>query len=337
MLQNMSPYLFRGFIAALSLWLLLSIFRSDYATSVLIHPFASPAPRGSSCHGKLRLQSTSDEFRLVEIHRAGVGPKRNQVYQTLSIPPSSPLHALSPFDDEHGSNNNNNNSQKYIITSIPGRTTHLKDQSRQSTKDYLLRSRLLVQSSRDNSLSTSPLQSPAAEWITREILLPNTTNKHSVLTLAKVASNAYIRIPETEDWYDVGHKWNESTDFGWEENGLRGHVFANSDNSTIIVAMKGTSPPFVGGSDTSTNDKINVPSPLPPFLASLYLRRTFVLSPRQYGSLMTGQSTILMLLRKSILHLEHSLRLLHRRNLQMQPNLSGKRTRLRKQVLPHRA
>ena len=82
-------------------------------------------------------------------------------------------------------------------------------------------------------------------------------------TLAKVASNAYIRIPETDEWYDIGKHWNESNDFGWEEHGLRGHVFANKDNSTIIVAMKGTSPPFVGGSDTATNDKINVPPPLP--------------------------------------------------------------------------
>lgn len=97
-----------------------------------------------------------------------------------------------------------------------------------------------------------------AKWISQDIPAPNISSKHAVSTLAKVASNAYIRIPETEDWYDLGRKWNESDDFGWEENGLRGHVFANTDNSTIIVAMKGTSPPFVGGSDTSTNDKINV-------------------------------------------------------------------------------
>lgn len=234
---------------AVFLWLLISILRTDYAYSIRIHPFTSQTPCGSNQHGAgIYLQSTSDEFRLVEIHRAGVGPERNQVYQTLSIPTSSSIHALSTINDNDG---------KYIIASVPGRTTHLSNQTRQSTKNYLTRSRLLIQTSRDNPLISSP-QSPAAEWTTRDILLPNITNKNSILTLAKVSSNAYIRIPETEDWYDLGRKWNESTDFGWEENGLRGHVFANSDNSTIIVAMKGTSPPFVGGSDTSTNDKINV-------------------------------------------------------------------------------
>jgi putative lipase involved disintegration of autophagic bodies len=257
----MPPYLFRGFIAALSLWLLISILGTDYVPSVLIHPFTSVPSKGASCNTPgPGLKATSDEFRLVEIHRAGVGPKRNQVYQTLSIPASSPLHAVSPLSNNDDDTNNNN---KYIITSIPGRTTHLSNQTRQSTYDYLARSRYLIQSLRDNPLSISP-QSPAAEWTTRDILTPNITNKHSVLTMAKVASNAYIRIPDTEDWYDLGHKWNGSTDFGWEENGLRGHVFANSDNSTIIVAMKGTSPPFVGGSDTSTNDKINVPPFNPP-------------------------------------------------------------------------
>jgi len=192
------------------------------------------------------ISDSKDQFRLVSIHRAGVGKTRKQVYQVLDIPPDSALHFQSHEDG------------RYLIPSVHRETTHLADQSRLSITNYMTNSRLQAAAQRDPFTITPP-QSPAAKWITRDILAPNVSIKNTVLTLAKVASNAYIRIPETEDWYDLGHKWNESSDFGWEENGLRGHVFANTDNSTIIVAMKGTSPPFVGGSDTSTNDKINVP------------------------------------------------------------------------------
>jgi len=190
--------------------------------------------------------SAEHKFRLVSVHRAGVGKNRSQVYQVLNIPDDSTLHALSPNEDGN-----------YIISSVQRQTTHLADQSRQSTENYMTQSRLTKQAARDPFSVYRP-QSPAAQWITRDIPTPNITDQKSIVTLAKVASNAYVRIPDSEDWYDVGRKWNESNDFGWEESGLRGHVFTNADNSTVIVAMKGTSPPFVGGSDTSTNDKTNV-------------------------------------------------------------------------------
>jgi putative lipase involved disintegration of autophagic bodies len=202
--------------------------------------------QGCTQHKELSVPS-NDDFRLVEVHRAGVGKRRNQVYQVLDIPERSNLHAISPA--ENG---------VYNIPSMAGRTTHLADLSKQNTGNYMLQSRLIKQAARNHLTSSSSAQSLAAEWVTRDISVPNVTSKHAVITIAKVASNAYIRIPDTEDWFDLGHKWNETNDFGWDENGLRGHVFANTDNSTIIVAMKGTSPPFVGGSDTSTNDKINV-------------------------------------------------------------------------------
>jgi lipase ATG15 len=206
--------------------------------------------QGGSCtQHKEPILSSNNDFRLVEVHRAGVGRRRNQVYQVLDVPAESTLHALSSIDVENGI---------YNIPSMPGRTTHLADLSKLNTRNYMAQSRLLKQAARNTLGSSIAPQSLAAEWVTRDINVPNVTSKHAITTIAKVASNAYIRIPETEDWFDLGRKWNETNDFGWDENGLRGHVFANTDNSTIIVAMKGTSPPFVGGSDTSTNDKINV-------------------------------------------------------------------------------
>jgi lipase ATG15 len=190
-----------------------------------------------------------DEFRLVSIHRAGIGKHRNQVYQVFDISPDSSIHSLSPLPNHH---------QTYTIPSSVRKSTHLTDRSRENTLNYITHTRLSAQALRNNNPLPPVIAPFSAAWTTEDVVAPNISDMNAILTLAKVASNAYIRIPDTEDWYDLGRKWNESTDFGWEENGLRGHVFANTDNSTIIMAMKGTSPPFVGGSDTSTNDKVNV-------------------------------------------------------------------------------
>jgi hypothetical protein len=81
------------------------------------------------------------------------------------------------------------------------------------------------------------------------------------MTLAQIANNAYIEIPDTYDWVDVNGPWNLSSDFGWEKNGLRGHVFASEGNETIIISLKGTSPAVFLGGGTGGNDKVNVPLP----------------------------------------------------------------------------
>jgi putative lipase involved disintegration of autophagic bodies len=228
----------------------------------------------------------NNEFRLVSVHRAGVGAHRNQVYQILEAPADAELHTSSIFGKD-----------KYIIPSMRRQTTHLANQTRHHTVDYITRTRLFKQAARD-PFSTYSLPLPVAQWVTRDVVAPNITDKATIVTLAKVASNAYIRIPDTEDWYDVGHKWNESTDFGWDEHGLRGHIFANADNSTVIVAMKGTSPPFVGGSDTSTNDKINV-----------------LMFPCCTILIIAGQHFVLLLLCSSLVYVGHCMQLLYRRNI----------------------
>lgn len=47
--------------------------------------------------------------------------------------------------------------------------------------------------------------------------------------------------------------------FGWEpeDDGLRGHVFVSTDNSTVIISIKGTSASGVGGGPTVGKDKLN--------------------------------------------------------------------------------
>ncbi|KAF2828898.1 alpha/beta-hydrolase [Ophiobolus disseminans] len=95
------------------------------------------------------------------------------------------------------------------------------------------------------------------DWTTDEISGPNVTDKETVLSFARMASNAYILEPNTGEWEDVGSGFNYTEDFGWESDGLRGHIFADTENSTVVIGLKGTSPAMFDGSETTTNDKIN--------------------------------------------------------------------------------
>lgn len=82
----------------------------------------------------------------------------------------------------------------------------------------------------------------ASAWAIDDVSGPNVTDKETVLSLAKMTLDAYTRQPFTGEWQDVKGGFNYSQSFGWEGDGLRGHIFADSDNSTIVIAMKGTSP-----------------------------------------------------------------------------------------------
>lgn len=104
-----------------------------------------------------------------------------------------------------------------------------------------------------------------------EILVPDVNDRDTLVTLALVSSNAYVRLPENDedkknlDWIDVGDPWNpdeENPDlnFGWLDDGLRGHVFTSNRSSTVIIGYKGTSGaglPGGGPEETSKNDKDN--------------------------------------------------------------------------------
>ena len=100
-----------------------------------------------------------------------------------------------------------------------------------------------------------------SDWTVDEVSGPNITDKDTVLSLANIAANAYVKVPDTEDWSDVntGEHWNynHSAAFGWEGDGLRGHIFGDPDNSTIIIGLKGTTPAVFDGSGSTTRDKEN--------------------------------------------------------------------------------
>lgn len=95
-------------------------------------------------------------------------------------------------------------------------------------------------------------------WVIDEVQGPNTSDKATVISLAKMAWNAYQEGPGLGEWQDMNSEpFNFSQKFGWDGDGLRGHIFASEDNSTIIAALKGTTPAVFDGSGTTTKDKVN--------------------------------------------------------------------------------
>jgi putative lipase involved disintegration of autophagic bodies len=77
-------------------------------------------------------------------------------------------------------------------------------------------------------------------WILEHVAGPNVSDRKTVINLATMASDAYL--PDTADptWFNLTDGYNRSQSFGWQASGIRGHVFADQDNSTIVIAIKGT-------------------------------------------------------------------------------------------------
>ena len=79
-------------------------------------------------------------------------------------------------------------------------------------------------------------------WRLDEVPAPDITDKETVLSMARMSWDAYTAEPGTGEWQDATGGFNHSQGFGWEGDTLRGHIFADQDNSTIVISIKGTSP-----------------------------------------------------------------------------------------------
>ena len=55
-----------------------------------------------------------------------------------------------------------------------------------------------------------------------------------------MTSDAYVLAPEQPGWVNTSMPFNYSSSFGWSTDGLRGHIFSDTYNNTVIVAFKGT-------------------------------------------------------------------------------------------------
>lgn len=90
------------------------------------------------------------------------------------------------------------------------------------------------------SIHGEPVDLPSTAWTEDRIAGPNISDKSTVITFAKMAANAYYLDPSDTNWRDVKGGFNYTDDFGWEADGLRGHIFADETNSTVVIGLKGT-------------------------------------------------------------------------------------------------
>ncbi|KAF2274076.1 alpha/beta-hydrolase [Westerdykella ornata] len=181
------------------------------------------------------------EFSLRHIFHHGTYKYPN-LHRRLDIPEQA---AIWMADDE-------NTSERLPVPPLRARAEvmsiqRLADRSKESIDGIL-----------DWGMRTGrAVQLAAEDWTIDELPGPNVSDKETVLSFARMASNAYIMEPHTGEWTDVGGGYNYTEDFGWESDGLRGHIFADTTNSTVVIGVKGTSPAVFDGSETTTNDKIN--------------------------------------------------------------------------------
>lgn len=111
-------------------------------------------------------------------------------------------------------------------------------------------------------LSASSAFSASDAWETVDVRQPNVSDRLTLRNLARMSSLAYYAPNDTNlpnGGWDGSDNWNLSSSFGWIEDGIRGHVFADSENGTVVLALKGTSATILpGGGDTAKRDKLNV-------------------------------------------------------------------------------
>lgn len=94
-------------------------------------------------------------------------------------------------------------------------------------------------------------------WVAEDVAAPDVEDKATVISLASMSEDAYKPGPEDPEWMDVDENFNSSVPFGWDESGIRGHVFSDDTNGTIILSVKGTTVAMFEGNGTSGHDKDN--------------------------------------------------------------------------------
>ena len=94
-------------------------------------------------------------------------------------------------------------------------------------------------------------------WTAEDVAAPDVEDKDTIISLASMSEDAYKPGPEDPEWMDVDEAYNSSVPFGWDDSGIRGHVFMDDNNSTIILSVKGTTVAMFEGNGTSGHDKDN--------------------------------------------------------------------------------
>lgn len=251
----------------------------------------------SQAQDKLRVEqqaifSDQDTLQLKHIFHHGTGPKNYRLHRRLDItseylakhqPYFTTLtqQLLEPVLEEHIASDNldkiyqqsdwpeihkgkNPFSIELPFKKADSEATRLKERN---TLNFI---ESYLNYARDIKGDAQILNRINLDWIHDEIKVPNVTDRDTVVTLATISSNAYVRYPKDDDekrksdWIDLGdwdpNREDDDVNFGWDDIGLRGHVFVSKDNKTVVIGIKGTSGaglPGGGSDETGGNDKTN--------------------------------------------------------------------------------
>ncbi|KAH4806463.1 hypothetical protein HBH61_146230 [Parastagonospora nodorum] len=185
--------------------------------------------------------SREKDFSLRHIFHHGTY-KYPELHRRLDVPENAAVWAAEHLHSEH-----REPVPRLRVKAEPMSIQRLADRSKEAIDGILEWGRMKGRA----------VQLAEDDWTIDEIAGPNVTDRETVLSFARMASNAYILEPNTGEWEDVGGGFNYTEDFGWESDGLRGHIFADTENSTVVIGLKGTSPAMFDGSETTTKDKEN--------------------------------------------------------------------------------
>ena len=198
----------------------------------LLQPYLPAPPSGSSA--PLPGLHVFTERHLFE---QGIGQDGDK-YRRLD---AKPRLASTGNEDQPG------RAKVVQLSSMPTKIQRLQNRQMSTVKDLLSEARYFGR----------PASLPSSDWTTDEMLGPNVTDRDTIVALASMSANAYDQKQQGNwDWVDQ-NGFNYSDSFGWDFDGLQGHVFADEGNKTIVVSIKGTSTAIWDGADTTTPDKEN--------------------------------------------------------------------------------
>lgn len=213
----------------------------------LIGPFprvewVSPGGGSDQRSDESRLSTLSPNFTLKHIYHHNTKRGEAHLHGRLDLTPQY-MTLLRDSDHFHSL------TRAYSLRSNLQNVTRMAKRDPPTVESYL-------RTARSMGIKAASQLTPA--WVREEIVVPNVSDKDTIVNLAYMASNAYVDIPYTGEWTNVSEPWQEHHGLGWMGDGVRGHVFADDTNSTVIIAFKGTSAAiFDGGGDTGPNDKTN--------------------------------------------------------------------------------
>ena len=211
---------------------------SKEANQILVAPLdsANPSNTQSSYLSPHRVHDLT--LRHIFHHGTYLNPN---LHKQLDVRPGEDLWITEEYSSE------NFNGRSFRVQSRPLKIQRLLDRST-AVIESLIR---YAQAS-----GFAAILEPS-DWTIDDVSGPDISNKETIVNLASMTSNAYIMNPKTGEWEDVDGGFNVSKSFGWKEDGLRGHIYADEGNETIIITLKGTTLGIFLGSGTMLNDKVN--------------------------------------------------------------------------------